>query len=288
MPLESATYIDGLVTTNPVASDAISTADDHLRLIKATIKATFPNITGPVTLTQAKLNDLLEKSGGTMTGNLTMGAGTVLAIQAPSADSHATTKLYVDTADNLRVLKTTTVTAGTGLTGGGDLSANRTISIASGGVGTAQLADGAVTSGKLAAGAVGSSQIAGGSITADKLANNSVTHAKLNVVGSVGDPPISAARAWVNFNGVGTVNIRAGNNVSSVTDNGVGDYTINFTYAMAEANYAVFVSSDGTRTNSQLKGGGSVYTTSSVQIITTDTSTTNGTDRDFIYVAIFR
>lgn len=56
MPLETATYIDGLVTTNPAASDAISTADDHLRLIKSTIKATFPNITGAVTATQAQIN----------------------------------------------------------------------------------------------------------------------------------------------------------------------------------------------------------------------------------------
>jgi hypothetical protein len=56
MPLETATYIDGLNTSNPAASDAISTADDHLRLIKSTIKATFPNITGPVTATQSDIN----------------------------------------------------------------------------------------------------------------------------------------------------------------------------------------------------------------------------------------
>lgn len=58
MPLESATYIDGLVTTNPAASDAISTADDHLRLIKSAIKATFPNINGPMTLSQSQIAPL--------------------------------------------------------------------------------------------------------------------------------------------------------------------------------------------------------------------------------------
>ena len=48
-------------------------------------------------------------------------------------------------------------------------------------------------------------------------------------------------RAWVNFNGTGTVAIRAAFNVSSVTDNGVGDYTVNFSTAMSDANYsAVF------------------------------------------------
>jgi hypothetical protein len=62
MALETATYIDGLVATNPAASDAISTADDHLRLIKATIKATFPNISGAVTKTAAEINSLASQA----------------------------------------------------------------------------------------------------------------------------------------------------------------------------------------------------------------------------------
>jgi hypothetical protein len=45
-------------------------------------------------------------------------------------------------------------------------------------------------------------------------------------------------RAWVNFNGTGTVAIRASGNVSSITDNGTGDYTVNFTNAMPDANYS--------------------------------------------------
>jgi len=48
-------------------------------------------------------------------------------------------------------------------------------------------------------------------------------------------------RAWVNFNGTGTVAIRGSGNVSSITDNGTGDYTINFTTAMPDANYSVCV-----------------------------------------------
>jgi hypothetical protein len=48
-----------------------------------------------------------------------------------------------------------------------------------------------------------------------------------------------ACRAWVNFNGTGTVAIRASGNVTSITDNGVGDYTVNFTNAMPDANYSV-------------------------------------------------
>lgn len=48
-----------------------------------------------------------------------------------------------------------------------------------------------------------------------------------------------SAKAWVNFNGTGTVAIRASYNVSSITDNGTGLYTINFTNAFADANYAI-------------------------------------------------
>jgi hypothetical protein len=47
----------------------------------------------------------------------------------------------------------------------------------------------------------------------------------------------NTAKAWVNFNGTGTVAIRAQYNVSSITDNGTGDYTVNFTTALADANY---------------------------------------------------
>jgi len=46
-------------------------------------------------------------------------------------------------------------------------------------------------------------------------------------------------RAWVNFNGTGTVAIRGSYNVSSITDNGTGDYTISFTTAMSDVNYVV-------------------------------------------------
>ena len=46
-------------------------------------------------------------------------------------------------------------------------------------------------------------------------------------------------RAWVNFNGTGTVAIRASGNVSSITDNGAGDYTVNFTTAMTDADYSI-------------------------------------------------
>ena len=52
-----------------------------------------------------------------------------------------------------------------------------------------------------------------------------------------------SAKAWVNFNGTGTIAIRAAFNVSSITDVGTGQYTVNFATAMADANYAVLLTS---------------------------------------------
>lgn len=63
MPLETATYIHQLDSANPLGSDPIAAGDDHLRLIKAAIKATFPNITGPVTATQSTINSPFPVGG---------------------------------------------------------------------------------------------------------------------------------------------------------------------------------------------------------------------------------
>lgn len=63
MPLESASYISQLNESNPPGTDLLQQADDHIRLIKATLKATFPNITGPITKTQDELNGNLVPIG---------------------------------------------------------------------------------------------------------------------------------------------------------------------------------------------------------------------------------
>ena len=63
-----------------------------------------------------------------------------------------------------------------------------------------------------------------------------------NLAGSettpIADVVNGSARAWVNFNGTGTVAIRASYNVSSITDRGIGRYTVNLTTSMADINYA--------------------------------------------------
>lgn len=64
-----------------------------------------------------------------------------------------------------------------------------------------------------------------------------------NNFGTVGGYPAYTCRAWVNFNGTGTVAIRASGNVSSITDNGVGNYTINLTTALVDTSYVFAASS---------------------------------------------
>ena len=85
MALETGTFISDLVSTNPLASDNISQGDDHIRLIKATLKATFPNLTGAVTPTHTELSTL--GSTGTPTfGGATLRSTDAGATAGPSLD----------------------------------------------------------------------------------------------------------------------------------------------------------------------------------------------------------
>ena len=56
MGLETGTYISDLNSSNPVAGDPVNEGDDHIRLVKSTVKATFPSITGAVSATHTELN----------------------------------------------------------------------------------------------------------------------------------------------------------------------------------------------------------------------------------------
>ena len=72
-------------------------------------------------------------------------------------------------------------------------------------------------------------------LTSPTLTTPNIDSAQIPTVS--GTAPIYMCRAWVNFNGTGTVAIRASGNVSSITDNGTGQYTVNLTTSMPDANY---------------------------------------------------
>ncbi len=143
--------------------------------------------------------------------------------------------------------------------------------------------------------------LTGGTVTGASTFNAGVTFSSTaSIAGNVtlgssllatpsGLAPSYLARAWVNFNGTGTVAIRASGNVTSITDNGTGDYTVNFTTTLADANYAPVVLLNG-------GSGGSVMapyfngapSASSYRIGTRRTDTFVAVDTEYVNFGFFR
>jgi hypothetical protein len=105
---------------------------------------------------------------------------------------------------------------------------------------------------------------------------------------ATGAAPIYACRAWVSFNGTGTVAIRESGNVSSITDEGTGQYLVNFTTAMPDANYACALAGEH---HSGVALGFAGYiptqTTASVRVFSINTSGA-AFDNPLMSVAVFR
>lgn len=102
-------------------------------------------------------------------------------------------------------------------------------------------------------------------------------------------------RAWVNFNGTGTVAIRASGNVSSITDNGTGKYTVNFTTALQDTSYAGIVTAANRSGTSpfgsaefRMVCGCEPQTVSSMVVGAGDNNSDSYVDGSFISVAVFR
>lgn len=113
------------------------------------------------------------------------------------------------------------------------------------------------------------------------------------ILNASGFAPMYACRAWVNFNGTGTVDIRASGNVSSITDNGVGNYTVNLTTAMPDANYAWEGTVQGDATGSArsaFSDTADVNTTTSFKVKTGYSSGGSSALQDFptVSVTVFR
>jgi hypothetical protein len=116
---------------------------------------------------------------------------------------------------------------------------------------------------------------------------------KVDTIKNTSNVEVFTAKAWVNFNGSGTVAIRASGNVSSITDNGTGDYTVNFTTAMADTNYIISANStfDGGgwtgQANAQPKAD-VTRSTSATRIVTSNTVNAVLYDHSLVYIAVFR
>lgn len=96
-------------------------------------------------------------------------------------------------------------------------------------------------------------------------------------------------RAWVNFNGTGTVAIRASGNVSSITDNGTGDYTINFTTAMPDASYSIsYMLADASNGSQADIRNSSFILSGSFRFYTRNGNGSTLLDNDLIMMSVFR
>lgn len=120
----------------------------------------------------------------------------------------------------------------------------------------------------------------------------SVSSASANTPVILGDSGTNynTCRAWVNFNGTGTVAIRASFNVTSITDNGTGDYTVNFTNAMPDANYCAVATnnrSDGTYATISFKTT-TPFATTTARFQSSDNDNNIPQDALFACVAVFR
>lgn len=150
---------------------------------------------------------------------------------------------------------------------------------------TATIADLAITTAKIDNGQVTIDKLAMNSVSTTRILDANVTAAKLDGAQS-GSAPIFGARAWVRFNGTGTVAIGAAGNVSSITDRGSGAYTVNFTTAMSDANYATVATAGTPAANTAAYAhlaNGVAPTTSAVAV---DVITDGGTRQDATYVSV--
>ncbi len=103
-----------------------------------------------------------------------------------------------------------------------------------------------------------------------------------------GAAPVYACRAWINFNGLGVVAIRGSGNVSSITDIGVGDYTVNFATALADVNFSAAVTSYETTGSYSCGPGVKARAVGSVNVLSFKSYTNVANDPDEVSVVVFR
>jgi hypothetical protein len=120
-------------------------------------------------------------------------------------------------------------------------------------------------------------------ITTADIAANAITYAKIGTTEQG-----QLCKAWVNFNGTGTVAIRASYNVSSITDNGVGDYTVNFTTALADTNYSAQITTRFQTGTSGNVAGIKSYSTTGLALENVNVSGLANADSAFINISVFR
>lgn len=125
-----------------------------------------------------------------------------------------------------------------------------------------------------------------GQVSGQRLAQAAAVNVP-DVLNASGSAPLYACRAWVNFNGTGTVAIRASGNVSSITDNGVGSYTINIANAIEDANYCILTTAGASSSRGDMTVDG-VPTTTAFSVLNGVNSAYFPIDPEYVYAAVLR
>lgn len=206
----------------------------------------------------ASIATKLSLTGGTMTGAIVLPG-------SPSAALEAANKGYVDTQDALKVNK-----AGDTMTG--------KLNMAAAGIGFSD------ASTQTTAGVAKTGDTMTGALTlpgSPTLNLQAATKQYVDSTAATGSP----IKAWVNFNGTGVVAIRQSFNVSSITDNATGDYTVNFTTPMVDTSYATLGTAG--ETVSVFFQRISLISTNSVRVLISNVSFASA-DAAGVYVGILR
>ena len=217
------TYIQA--STSATAANDIAAGDDAVNITTTsgniTIDAAANNSAIILKGTEGGVDTTFLTIDGSVGGEATFNAGIVIADagtigSASDKDAIAIASDGVVTFSQIPVLPANSIDSDQYVDGSID---------------TDHIAADAVTGAKIADDAINSEHYTDGSIDTAHVADSQITLAKTSAVGEI--------VAWVNFNGDGTVSINANGNVSSITDNGVGNYTVNFTSNISDGNYAV-------------------------------------------------
>jgi len=254
------------------------------------------NVNNAIRTVMAQLKDQQDGTGGdpftcsgtltssgtlAVTGGLTLdgvaGTSGQALVSAGTSNTPTWSTLGTIASQNANAV---TITGGT-ITGITDLT------VADGGTGASSITANSVILGNGASALSGN--LVAPSTSGNVLTSNGTTWtsvaASVGITTTTGSAPYFGARAFVNFDGTGTPAIRNSSNVSSITDNGTGDYTINFTTSMPDANYSAVGTAKDDGVGSYVPFI-TTQTTSSLRIGTKSQSTTS--DSAIVCIAVFR
>jgi hypothetical protein len=243
----SGSFTAGAINGTTITGTTITgtTINGTIAVNGGTITGTSLKVGGSAAAATGGINSLSLAVGTTNTQFTVSSTGTVIGTSLKVGGSAAAAtgginslSLAVGTTNTQFTVSNTGAIVGTSLNvGSGAITAGAIVGTSLN-VGSGAVTAGAVTAASFTGPLNGNATSATTAATATTVSNASVTAAKLDG-GQSGTAPIFGARAWANFNGVGGVAIRGSGNISSITRTSVGRYTINFTVAMPDTNYAI-------------------------------------------------